>query len=168
MEKPELQVSPDLFSIFAGNTIAFVIPKMKRIGALSFAAFYLMLTTGLFVCMLHCSGQSLFAQKKTHHVAAENTAGHHAKSAKHGKSCAPDKDCKCCDEHGEYVIKENIKRTASVQLTAPSILLSLIQDSFPGLVLSEKLINAKKWQLDTGPPPDLQTPLYISNRVLLI
>lgn len=141
---------------------------MKRIGALSFAAFYLMLTTGLFVCMLHCSGQSLFVQENTHHAAAENILGHPAKSGTHAKSCADDKDCKCCDEHGEYVIKENIKRTASVQLTAPSILLSLIQDSFPGLVLSEKLINAKKWQLDTGPPLYVKTPLYISNRVLLI
>ncbi|RQO69995.1 hypothetical protein DBR43_18305 [Pedobacter sp. KBW06] len=141
---------------------------MKRIGALSFAAFYLMLTTGLFVCMLHCSGQSLFVQKKTAHAMSENTAGHHAKSGAHGKSCAQDKDCKCCDEHGEYVIKENIKRTASVELTAPSILLSPIQDSFPGLILSEKLINAKKWQLDTGPPLYVKTPLYISNRVLLI
>lgn len=99
---------------------------------------------------------------------SQNTAGHHAKSGAHGKSCAQDKDCKCCDEHGEYVIKENIKRTASVELTAPSILLSPIQDSFPGLILSEKLINAKKWQLDTGPPLYVKTPLYISNRVLLI
>lgn len=147
---------------------------MKRIGALSFAAFYLMLTTGLFVCVLHCSGQSLFAQKESGHTVACNSTAHEAKqagsatSAAHGKSCDGDKNCNCCGGHGQYLIKENIKRTASVQLTAPSILLSLIQDAFPGLILSEKLIYAKKWQLEDRPPIAVKTPLYISNRVLLI
>ncbi|SHG63661.1 hypothetical protein [Pedobacter caeni] len=152
---------------------------MKKIGALSFATFYLMLTTGLFVCMLHCSGQSLFVPEKAHAAAAKDTsAAHertaqqktasHQKTATHPKSCAKDKDCNCCDEHGEYVIKENIKRGTLEELTVPSIVLAVKPSFFPDLLISENLISAGKWCLDFSPPPNVKTPLYISNRVLLI
>lgn len=141
---------------------------MKKIGALSFAAFYLMLTTGMFVCMLHCSGQSLFVPEKTHCSAAKKETGLYKKSAADHKSCGASKAADCCDGHGEYVIKENIKRTIADELKVPAMLLAVSLSSFPDLLVPDLLTGREKWNPDTGHPPDRKTPLYLSNRVLLI
>lgn len=142
---------------------------MKKIGALLFASFYLMLTTGMFVCMLYCSGKFLFipAQHDHDHGKSGLVASGHSKET--GHSAHKEKDCKCCDQHGEYLIKENIKTGgADADLKASNTLLTCIWPSFLGLAISKTLIYTKKWPENTGPPIFLKEPLYISNRVLLI
>lgn len=82
---------------------------MRRAAIISMAAFYLLLTTGMFVCIVHCSAQNL--------VLAPHMAKTHAGMAMHGgkKHCDGNKDCGCCKKHGNYIVKENIKPGFEVQ-----------------------------------------------------
>jgi hypothetical protein len=88
---------------------------MKKTAILSIAAFYLLLTTGMFVCLIHCAGESVFQPKMV--MQAMNHATHHGKHHQHNTK---DKDCDCCNKHSNYVIKENIK-PATVDVQAPQL-----------------------------------------------
>lgn len=142
---------------------------MRKPYAISFAAFYLLLTTGMYVCMLHCAGEYLLQPKiskaESHHE--EKSDGHESKSHTHEKEpCSKDKDCKCCDEHGRYAISENIQTAESPFFSAPAVLIASL--SFDELFTPEnevRLINRPKGK---APPGSIKTPLYISNRTLLI
>ena len=75
---------------------------MKRAAVLSIAAFYLLLTTGMYVCVLHCTVEYFVSPKIAMHDNCDE--------AHEGKEHKPCKDgCDCCKKHGSYVIKENIK-----------------------------------------------------------
>lgn len=133
---------------------------MKTIGALSFAAFYLMLTTGMFVCMLHCSGNFLLTGNK------EGMAGCcHKEGTGHHQSKKKDN---CCAKHSEYVVKENIEAPVKTDLNLSYSLLAPVLYLFPGFVLPENTVQNQTWVTNTGPPLNLKIPLYLSNRVLLI
>jgi hypothetical protein len=90
---------------------------MKKAIALSIAAFYLLLTTGMFVCIIHCTAESLMPKQRMSMT--------HAGMDRHGpkKHCADDKDCGCCKRHGTYVIKENIKPGFEVKFAQTAIFL---------------------------------------------
>ncbi|WP_183565196.1 hypothetical protein [Mucilaginibacter sp. SP1R1] len=94
---------------------------MKRAAVLSIAAFYLLLTTGMFVCMVHCTGESYFRPKMVMNMQAMH---HEAQQSKKHKTCG--KDCDCCKKHGDYVIKENIKPTL-VDFQGPKVAVILRQ-----------------------------------------
>lgn len=73
---------------------------MKKAAILSITAFYLLLTTGTFVCMVHCAVEKLVSKT--------------AMAMAHGGPCKMKdrkgpKNCGCCKKHGSYVVKENIK-----------------------------------------------------------
>ncbi|MGY4386502.1 ABC-type nickel/cobalt efflux system permease component RcnA [Pedobacter sp. UYP24] len=85
---------------------------MKKSAVLSIAAFYLLLTTGMFVCIVHCAGEYFFQPKMVMH----NDREAHGDD-KH-KQC-DDKGCGCCDKHDNYVVKENILPAPDFQ--APQI-----------------------------------------------
>ena len=87
---------------------------MKKSAILSLTAFYLLLTTGMFVCMVHCAGESIFQPKMA--MQAMHHDDHHCKH----QHKLNDKDCDCCKKHGNYVIKENIK-PATVDLQTPQL-----------------------------------------------
>lgn len=70
---------------------------MKKAAAITLAAFYLLLTTGMFVCIVHCTAQHFIRPKMAMH------SGHSHRGCKGGKGCS------CCDKHGSYAVKENIK-----------------------------------------------------------
>jgi hypothetical protein len=76
---------------------------MKRIAVIGLTAFYLLLTTGMFVCTMHCSAESLMA--KTAMQMTGNKTDH----------CKSDKGCDCCKKHSSFIIKENLKPDFSVQ-----------------------------------------------------
>jgi hypothetical protein len=81
---------------------------MKRAAILSITTFYLLLTTGMFVCILSCVTESLTAK----------TAMHHCASMAMGKNSTPDKNGKkddCCKKHGNFSIKENLKPATELQ-----------------------------------------------------
>jgi len=149
---------------------------MRKFGALSLAAFYLLLTTGTFVCLLHCTGAYFLSNPKFSsqvHIEHEpdHDDGHDAhvagNSHHHKKPCRDGKDCNCCDKHGNYVIKENLNYAFASQLTAPHLAaLPLSYQQFSILPsVSETLIT---WPRTTGPPGASKSPLYIYNRSLLI
>ncbi|TWI95060.1 hypothetical protein JN11_04489 [Mucilaginibacter frigoritolerans] len=76
---------------------------MKRIAVIGLTAFYLLLTTGMFVCTMHCSAEGLMA--KASMQMSGNKTDH----------CKSDKPCDCCKKHGSFVIKENIKPDFTIQ-----------------------------------------------------
>ena|ERR1700754_4192406 len=87
---------------------------MKKAAILSIAALYLLLTTGMFVCIIHCAGESIFQPKMAMQVMHHED--HHDKHLHNPK----DKDCDCCKKHGNYVVKENIK-PVTVDLQGPQL-----------------------------------------------
>jgi hypothetical protein len=89
---------------------------MKRATIIGMAAFYLLLTTGMFVCVVHCSAQNL--------VSTPHMTMAHAGMGMHNvkKHCDGNKDCDCCKKHGNYVVKENIKPGFELQFAQTGIL----------------------------------------------
>lgn len=134
---------------------------MKKIGALSFAAFYLMLTTGLFVCLLHCSLSSTFTW-------GEQEVHVDSKANDFAENLILDKDCDCCQHHGEYTVKENIKTSATAGLKARYMLSASSQTVFSYLTKVESAEDIGKWRHHTSTPAFKKTPIYLSNRVLII
>jgi hypothetical protein len=106
---------------------------MKQAAILSMAAFYLLLTTGMFVCIVHCSAETLAAKPPMHMV----NFGHPAK-----KHCKNDKNCDCCKKHGNYVIKENIKPYFEWQFS-PGV------GAADNLIIHSSILTA----LEIGSPP---------------
>lgn len=132
---------------------------MKKIGALSFAAFYLMLTTGLFVCLLHCAMASSFTP--------ENTTLHQESKGVSG-TMVLDKDCDCCEHHGEYAVKENAKTSATAGLKTRYLWSAVSQQVYAYLIKTESIANASGWTAHTSSPAFKKIPIYLSNRVLII
>ena len=84
--------------------------EMKKAAIITIAAFYLLLTTGMFVCMVHCAGEHFFQPKMAMQAMDDNNH--------QDKHCNKNKACDCCNKHGNYVIKENIK-PVTVDVQAP-------------------------------------------------
>lgn len=141
---------------------------MRKTCAISFAALYLLLTTGMFVCLVHCAGEYLLQpQVSNNHHSGEAKSHEEAKPHSHEKEpCSKDKDCKCCDQHGEYTISENIQNSSSPFFTAVAIL--TYPTGFKDFFIFRKEEKSMDWPKGNAPPGLLKIPLYISNRTLLI
>lgn len=134
---------------------------MKKFAAISMASFYLMLTTGMFVCILHCSAGYVLKPSKINSSQCSHSSRTH-----NGNACTQDKDCSCCKAHGEYVIKENLQPGGDVHFAATAIAIH-----FASLSLSANLpktILATSWPKSNAPPGSLKEPRYISFRSILI
>ncbi|MBB6111606.1 hypothetical protein [Mucilaginibacter lappiensis] len=134
---------------------------MKRAAVLSIAAFYLLLTTGMFVCLVHCTGQSLMGNKMAMH-AMNQKASHH-----HHKHSTKSDDCDCCKSHGNYVIKENIK-PAGVDEQSP--LMAIITRPFQSIPAATHYIvlNTVKLSYGKAPPGLSGKAIAIQQRSLQI
>lgn len=132
---------------------------MKKIGALCFAAFYLMLTTGLFVCLLHCVMASGFSM--------EDMAVHQESKVVTG-TVVLDKDCDCCEHHGEYTVKENAKTSTTAGLKTRYIWSAVSQQVYAYLIKTASAVNTGEWTAHTSTAAFKKTPIYLSNRVLII
>lgn len=154
---------------------------MRKIGAISLAAFYLLLTTGAFACLLHCTETFLFTTAKMSASQLAEThaedADHHDEQKKpgtpkadhHGKKddCGPGKDCKCCNKHGMYVVKENVN--SSFEFAATVLAMALNPTSHTNFSFIPEFTNELvTWPHATGPPVGSQPPIYIKIRSLLI
>lgn len=141
---------------------------MRKTCAISFAAFYLLLTTGMYVCILHCAGEYLFKQQVSDNHHSKDVKSHtESKPHSHEKEpCSKDKDCKCCDEHGQYAINENIQTAGSPFFSAIAIL--TFPTNFNNLFIFQSEAKSMGWPKANAPPDNLKIPLYISNRTLLI
>ncbi|OOQ61982.1 hypothetical protein [Mucilaginibacter pedocola] len=147
---------------------------MKRTAVIGFAAFYLMLTTGMFVCIVHCLARDVFkvvanAAQHQSHSKPNMAIAHLGKQQDHHKKepCTSGKDCKCCDQHGSYVVKENIKPSldpVKFQLTAlkPSSIyqLSVFQTNYH--------LATNLWTDSHAPPGPAGITYLIQIRTLLI
>ncbi|MDN5286463.1 MAG: hypothetical protein JWR38_2737 [Mucilaginibacter sp.] len=135
---------------------------MKKAAILSIAAFYLLLTTGMFVCIIHCAGESFFQPKMA--MQAMNHNAHHDKQQKHP---CKDKDCDCCNKHGNYVIKENIK-PALVDVQAPQVAVLPRQFNYVPVTVQYPAINVLSLQYGKAPPGVSGKALSIQLRSLQI
>jgi hypothetical protein len=130
---------------------------MKKAVILSITAFYLLLTTGMFVCIVHCAAESLVAKP----------AMHMAKSMDHnGKDCAAKKGCDCCKKHGDFIIKENIKPTTDVQYVQSAVLIH--QFKIADLFLNIPVIQNTSWYQSNAPPGRSGKIISLQNCSLLI
>lgn len=127
---------------------------MKKAAILSIAAFYLLLTTGMFVCLIHCAGESIF-QPKMAMQAMNHDDDHHGKHQHNTK----DKDCDCCKKHGNYVIKENIK-PAAVDFQGPQ--LAIISPLFTYTATAACFSSASLPELKYGKAPPGLSGKFIS------
>ncbi len=140
---------------------------MKKAAALSFATFYLFLTTGMFVCFVSCGTQSLMElasdpTTKSHHHNEEKA---HCKE-KTDNHCDGDEDCSCCKQHGNYSVKENIKPDINFQFLEIPIIAENSRYLFS--FISYSFESTDTWPKSNSPPYFLKEPLYISFHSLLI
>ena len=127
---------------------------MKKAAILTIASFYLLLTTGMFVCMVHCAGEYFFTPAMAMQ-SMSHSAHHHSHHQHHGKS----KDCDCCNKHGNYVIKENIK-PAAVDVQAPQI--ALLPQQFNYIPVAVQYPSPEAFPLSYGKAPPGQSGKAIS------
>ena len=115
---------------------------MKRFLVLSLTSFYLLLTTGMFVCIVHCAGMHLFSHSKTH--LANNNNGDPCKNKCNGN------DCSCCKKHDNFVIKENIKPAHYIHFIVDLPLPTLQHHTY--VVLNNCDNDEMQWPDCHGPP----------------
>lgn len=141
---------------------------MRKTCAISFAAFYLLLTTGMFVCIVHCAGEYLFKPQVSNNHHSEEAKSHdEAKPHSYEEEpCSKDKDCKCCDQHGQYAISENIQTAGGPFFFGIAVLTFSINSK--DLFIFHKEVKSMDWPKGNAPPGILKIPLYISCRALLI
>ena len=138
---------------------------MKKICALAFIAFYLLLTTGAYACLLHCTTGYLFTQfatvEEVHHTHPD------AGKSKHKDSNCKSDNCDCCYRHGTYVVKENFNPGFDFQFSIDQVAIMLpVKTHF--FYVPQVVAKSKNWPRATGPPFVASQHIYITNRTLLI
>ncbi len=137
---------------------------MKKAAILGMAAFYLLLTTGVYGCFLHCTVEYLVTQlgSNQYNSPADHDNGDDAKD----NDCKSG-DCTCCYHHGTYVVNENIRSGIDFRafIVQPTLIKFSQKHSFSTPEISKTAIS---WPKSTGPPFLSGQPIYISNRTLLI
>ncbi len=150
---------------------------MRKINAFILAGFYLLLSTGAFACLVHCTSELFFTDAlaeqvphgHTEKAIGSNTMAHvpHQHQPHHKKSkCGAGKDCRCCREHGIYVVRENVSPIAHDELIQPAILLptGLFDYTSTSYVVSA----SNYYPRATGPLGQASIPLYLKFRSILI
>jgi len=127
---------------------------MKKAAVLSITAFYLLLTTGMFVCMVHCTAENMVAKP-----AMTMLMDHH------GKDCCKN-DHDCGKKHGNYVIKENIKTATEVQFAQTA--LPTPRFELAGFVVTVPFVQTTLPQQTKAPPDKSGRAIIIQNHSFLI
>jgi bacterioferritin-associated ferredoxin len=131
---------------------------MKKAAIIGMATFYLLLTTGMFVCIVHCAAENLTSKPV---MAMGHTHGH-----QHKKKCTGGSDCGCCKKHGEYVVKENLKPGSDLQFSPVAVLVGYtIPD---GLFTLRAPVTNYTWTDSKAPPGKSGKLLSIQFRTLQI
>ena len=145
-----------------------VITCMKK-AAVFMAAFYLLLVTGMYACVVSCGSghiKELLVSNVFYADHIETELKAHCK-AKSERNCDGEEGCPCCEKHGSYTVKENIKPDNNFELVEIAALHEAICHSFSFIAFSiEPPLNA--WPNSHSPPPDISQPIYIKFRCLLI
>jgi len=129
---------------------------MKKAAILSITAFYLLLTTGMFVCVMHCAAEKIFQKQDM-----AMSTGHSAKHCTHGN------DCGCCKTHGTFTVKENLKPGFDLSFAQSAVAIHPVQ--IPVFLFSAPVyINSHSWSDVNAPPGKHGKDLSIQIRSLLI
>lgn len=140
---------------------------MKRKAAIGFAAFYLLLSSGIYVCMVSCGSTWVIDLVTVLHSSLHNPGQHATAYPETNRDCKGGEDCPCCKKHGNYTVTENIKPLADDQLHSLTFLKAIINYSDFKLRhqhVLDKIVLAKTNAL----PPGDAIPIFISIRSLLI
>ncbi len=130
---------------------------MKKAAVLSIAAFYLLLTTGMFVCIIHCGAEALIKPQTMQMTM----------SMQHGKKgCAGAKDCDCCKKHDNFVVKENLKTAISLNFEQSAILIHHFE--IADFLLSKPVYIKPTTNWSNAPPGSSGRSISIQNCSLLI
>src|ERR1700741_4573839 len=113
---------------------------MKKAAIFGMAAFYLLLTTGMFVCIVHCAAESM--------VKRPAMAVEHSHQSK--KRCSHGSDCGCCKQHGEYVVKENLKPGFDYQFSPAAVLVAFAVPE--GIFTPKQRLTNYCWTDSKAPP----------------
>ncbi|RZL19356.1 MAG: hypothetical protein EOO89_03565 [Pedobacter sp.] len=140
---------------------------MKKYAALIMAALYLLLTTGMYVCVLSCGTNQLVQLVKANSGLQKHGEKHNTCHEESEKNCNGNEDCSCCKKHGEFSVKENIKSDSTFELVKIPAISELIPD-FPFMDDYQLEIAAKLSKKNAHPPPGLSPPIYIKTKSLLI
>ncbi len=132
------------------------------------AAFYLLLITGMYACIVSCGSNHVKEFLTTNILSTdhkEESETHcDAESEKH---CDGDEDCSCCDKHGNYTVKENIKPDNNFELLEiPALAQTIAYHIFSIDFAIQPTLYA--WPNSHAPPPGISPPIYIKFRSLLI
>lgn len=140
---------------------------MRKLCVFGLTAFYLLLTTGTYSCLLHCSTEFVFSKLgviEESHESAENDS-HKGDSDKEDEKCGD--DCSCCYHHGTYVVNENFSSSVDFQFSIVHIAISH-PTSIKFALIPTIVGTSVSWPSTTGPPFIVSQPIYISNNALLI
>lgn len=128
---------------------------MKKAAVLSITAFYLLLTTGMFVCMVHCTAAS-FASTPVMPMAM----GHH------DMACCKQSKKDCSKKHSNYVIKENIKPATEVQFAQIAVPAPQLQ--LANFAIVTPFVQVILPQQTKAPPDKSGRAIIIQNHSFLI
>lgn len=143
---------------------------MKKQAAIFMAAFYLLLTTGMYVCVVSCGSSHL-----REFLAANVSSVSHSHDEKQNhcqdeskKDCDGNEDCSCCKKHGDYIVKENIKPDSTFQLLE----IPVVAERTRYLVFCDdysSVTTTNEWpKIHAPPPPGISAPIFIKLHSLLI
>jgi|SRR6185503_8487214 len=89
---------------------------MKRAAIFVLCAFYLLLTSGMYVCAVHCSVAEIVAKPAMQMACSKPCC----------KQSANNKDHNCGKKHGSFTIKENVKPGYQIRFNLPLLTLQLV------------------------------------------
>jgi hypothetical protein len=141
---------------------------LRNAAILSIASLYLLIATGMFVCIVHCAGEFLIdkAQIARQHQDKPHEDGEKGTHDEKDKGCNGDSDCSCCNQHGNYMVNENIKANFDIKVPAVPYLTTL---SDYQLDLYYKYVSLdNSWPEIHGPPGISGKDISIKFRSLLI
>ena len=129
---------------------------MKNHAIVLMASFYLLLTTGMFVCMVNCSTKwlsSTLVEQAGEHQTKASTSHEPTEKSNH---CTNKKDCSCCKKHGNYFVKESLKPNVEALSTSESFV--AINKSYSIYYPLRNTVSNHTLNRDNAPPPGSSGP----------
>lgn len=133
----------------------------------SIATLYLLIATGTFVCIVHCTGDFILDRTEIAHKHSDKSHENGEKeSHKEKRDCDGDKNCSCCNQHGNYVVSENIKINFHINIPNAPAPTPLFPYQSPPHSAIISLVDS--WPETHGPPGISGKDISIKFRSLLI